>query len=175
MRVKIISENGYSTALRGLSLNRNQPIDNMMGLSIKLAPKDGGHNKFLESICVWIEITAPRYYYQQLDQYRIGKSSQSESTMNTIMKRQLTQNDFERPIYNRTLSRLNTLIKVKDFDQLKIELPEGFLQRRIISTNYKTLRNIISQRKNHRLSEWKTFCSEILNQIEHPEFFEDLK
>ena len=36
-------------------------------------------------------------------------------------------------------------------------------------TNYKALRNIIEQRKNHKLEQWHYFCNSILNQVEHPE------
>ena len=36
----------------------------------------------------------------------------------------------------------------------KALLPEGFLQRRTVATNYEQLRNIYHQRKNHRLPCW---------------------
>ena len=38
-------------------------------------------------------------------------------------------------------------------------LPEGFLQKRTIATNYEVLRNIYYQRvyHPHRLPEWKVF------------------
>jgi len=81
MRIQVLEESGLSHALLGLSLNKNQPLDNMLTLSDKLASKDGGHNKFLESIAVWLDITAPRYWWSQLDTYRAGVTKQSESTM----------------------------------------------------------------------------------------------
>jgi prephenate dehydrogenase len=71
---------------------------------------------------------------------------------------------------------LNDKIAYKDFDAVKNNLPEGFLQRRIIKTDVKTLKYIIEQRKNHRLKEWQQFCKEINEMIkwikEHelPEF-----
>jgi hypothetical protein len=85
------------------------------------------------------------------------------------MRRFLRQQDFSVPISESTLTRLNELIEIKHFQQLKAELPEGFLQRRIVCTNYKTLRNIISQRKTHKLLEWRLFISEVMEQVEHPE------
>jgi hypothetical protein len=42
-------------------------------------------------------------------------------------------------------------------------LPESFLQKRTINTNYQQLLNIYKQRKNHELPEWKPICEWIIN------------
>jgi hypothetical protein len=170
MKVVKLNEFGYEQALLGLTLSREQPIENMPALAKKLADKDGGHNKFLEFIHVCLDITAPRYWWQQMATYRVGNSWQSESTMYTIMKKPLDGSNFQYYMQPETFTRLNYLIENKYFDLLKNELPEGFLQRRLMDTNYKALRNIILQRRNHKLVEWKLFCSSVLDQLEHPEF-----
>lgn len=170
MLVTKLDEHGYSEALLGLSLSRGQSLDKMPVLAERLADKDGGHNKFLEFIHVWLDITAPRYWWQQMATYRVGNSWQSASTMYSIFNRPLLQSDFEYPINEATLAVLNSYISDKNFEVIKNELPEGYLQRRIMDTNYKALRNIILQRRYHKLSEWKYFCATVLSQIEHPEF-----
>jgi flagellar biosynthesis protein FliP len=104
-------------------------------------------------------MTAPRYFWQQFDTYRIGITKQSESTMHTIMKNKLTQDNFENEIDGVILDILNDSISQKDFMKVKTNLPESFLQRRIISTDLKTLIYIYKQRKNHRLKEWKDFAN----------------
>jgi len=166
----IIEEHGYESALLGLSLSRKRPVEDMVAVSERLCNKDGGHNKFLESIVVWLDITAARYFWSQFSTYRIGISCQSESTMYSLMDRELTNDDFEYPIPDNILKRLNFYISKKEFANLKNLLPEGFLQRRIVCVNYKCLRNIINQRHNHKLIEWQYFCGQIINQLEHPEF-----
>ena len=40
-------------------------------------------------------------------------------------------------------------------------LPESWLQTRTWTADYEVLRNIYHQRKNHKLSEWHTFCEEL--------------
>jgi len=172
LQVKVLEEHGYNTSLLGISLSRNQPIENMASVCAKLAHMQGGHNKSLEFISVWIDITAPRYWWQQMATYRIGSSWLSESTMYTITKRLLNQEDFESPITNEILYSLNRLIMNNNLEEVKNNLPEGFLQRRIMVTNYKALQNIINQRKNHRLPQWQIFCENVLNQVEHPEFLD---
>ena len=53
----------------------------------------------------------------------------------------------------------------------KMILPESFLQKRTVTTNYAELRNIYRQRKNHRLPEWKIY---FINWIKSLPFSEEL-
>ena len=170
MKIEIMHEAGYEQALVGLSLSYKQPVENMPDVAHRIHAKEDGHNKFLESMMVWLDITAARYWWQQFDTYRVGITKQSESTMHTILKRPLTQDDFEDEIDPATLAHLNELIEKREFVQVKRELPESFLQRRVVCTNYKTLRRIIRQRGTHRLAEWQTFCETMCSALAHAEF-----
>ena len=170
MEVKILNECGYNEALLGTSLSRDQSVENMVEVCNRLAQMDGGHNKFLEFLAVWIDIDAPRYWWQQMATYRIGSSWLSESTMYTLTKRPLVKTDFEKPILPSTLFSLNVMIEAGNLEQVKNELPEGFLQRRIMVTNYKALRNIYQQRKNHKLPEWRFFCETLAKDLNYPYF-----
>lgn len=141
-------------------------------VSRKLCHMQGGHNKFLETITLTLDVAAPRYWWQEFDTYRVGLSKQSESTMHTIMSRELEPSDFERGIRADILNALNFTRSIyaaeadeeekqKLFLDLKNDLPEGFLQRRIVVLNLKTLQNMYSQRKNHRLPEWHKFFESV--------------
>jgi hypothetical protein len=167
--VEVISENGYEGALEGLALNKNQSIEKMPDVAEKLSNKDGGHNKFLESIHVWIMMRLPRYMWQQLDTYRVGVTKQSQSTMHTIMKTTLSQDDFYMPIPQSYVNYLNELVEKEDLELLKNCLPEGFLQTRQVTVNYKSLRNIFIQRKHHKMKLWRKVVEEIKNQVLYPE------
>lgn len=166
MKIKILKEAGYEESLLGLGLSygittgddyvTDKTFSKLEGIAKSLATKDGGHNKFLESIQVWLDITAPRYLWSQFDTYRIGVTKQSESTMHTLLKYPITQKMFEHPVPH--LSFLEDLRLKMDLTMLKNCMPEGFLQRRIISTNYKVIRHIIQQRETHRLRQWKELC-----------------
>ena len=54
--------------------------------------------------------------------------------------------------------------------ELKKFVPESFLQRRVVVTNYKTLRNIYQQRLSHKLPEWQIFCKRIKESLAKPEW-----
>lgn len=182
MEAKVLHEAGYQYAIEGIGLSYNiYDFERLEGVARKLAPQDGGHNKFLESMQVWINIRGARYWWQEFDTYRVGTTKQSESTIHTITHRLMTLEDFEGAIYDTTLRELNGDIRIyqaaknKDqkkriFKSIKTNLPEGFLQRRIVNTNYKTLKNVYWQRKYHKLDDWKIFIAQVVEQLEYPEF-----
>lgn len=172
MEVKILKEAGYQEALLGLSLSYNAPAERMHKRAEKLAPLDGGHNKFLESIVVWLDITAPRYWWQQFDTYRAGVTKQSESTMHTWKRRAFSAEMFVEGVDPMILEKLECARKGGDFAYVKRNLPEGFLQRRVVCTNYKALRHVARQRRDHRLGEWADFIS-ALGRLQYSEFLND--
>jgi hypothetical protein len=174
MKITKLSEYGYNEAALGFSLSYNSTIDKAKELLPKFAFGLPGENKFLESIYLWLDVTAPRFWWQEADTYRLS-TKQSASTMHTLTKRKLTKEDFESYIPEEYLDDINIIAKninngIYTLEYLKNLLPEGFLQRRIWTMNYKCLQNIYNQRHNHRLPQWRYFCEEILKQIDHPEF-----
>lgn len=195
MQVDILSEAGYEQALYGLSLSfkdrhipkeewwTNEKFEAMKKRAGVLYKVDGGHNKFLESITVWIDLEASRGFWQEFDTYRVGTTKQSESSIHTIQLRPTNQDDYENgtcldiiKIFNKILAEETDNFSSKkrlsgrSLQRVKDNLPEGFLQRRVICLNYKTLKNIISQRKDHALLYWQIFVTAIMDGIEHPEF-----
>lgn len=185
MKIQVTNETGYNESLFALGLSYgitseltlqefcepdSKEFTKMVKVAKNLAPKDWGHNSFLEMMYVWVDIDAPRYFWSEMDRYRVGKTQFSESTMHTLSKRQLTQKDFERPIDFKSLEVINDLIASKaSVETLKEHLPEGFLQRRVVSMCYKTIRNILIQREGHRLPQWAKFREHILTQLKYPE------
>lgn len=169
--VNLLKESGFDEAMLGISLSFNAPVENMPARAEKLAMKGMGHSKFLESMMVWIDVRAPRYFWQEADTYRIS-SKQSQATMHTLTKKPLCQGDFAGGVPDQWIEDLNAKILAGDLFGAKRLLPESFLQRRIWCMSYKTLQNIVQQRKNHRLEEWREFCQEILKQVEHPSFLD---
>ncbi len=174
--IKIIvrHEAGYEPALYGMSLSHSLDMEyplteDKVARAKKLAPLQGGHNKFLESIMLWVDVDAPRYWWQQADTYRLS-TKQSESTMHTILRRKLEMSDFATPPPQSWLDDLNNMVEKGLLDEVKALLPEGFMQRRLWCMSYKTFQNMYFQRKNHKLKEWQDFLTSVLSQIDHPEF-----
>lgn len=191
MIIKILSEHGHAEALLGMSLSyydHLEPLNEWWNDEKKqrayrratsLAHKSGGHSKFLESIQVWLFIQASRDVWSEFDTYRVGISKQSSSTMHTLDKRFVVPEDFEKGTSTLMIDGFNRCLAEykdpkseyhKDITRLKKNLPEGWLQERIVNVNYKCLQNILAQRHNHRLHQWPDLCNQILGQIQHPEW-----
>jgi hypothetical protein len=190
MEVKVLEEHGYESALLGLSLSFYDHKEELstwwdedkklraVRRASALAFKGGGHNKFLESIQVWIYIKATRSFWSEFDTYRIGITKNSSSTMHTLDKRYVTKEDFEEGTSIHMVNLFNSMLDdykdtkskyYKDITRLKANLPEGWSQERQVCVNYMTLQNILRQRTGHRLHYWDTFKNTILAQVEHPE------
>ncbi len=143
-----------------------------------LAFKGGGHNKYLESIQVWLYVQAPRAWWSEMDTYRVGISKNSSSTMHTLAKRRVTSEDFAKGTLLDIIDNFNICLNdyhmeegpyYHDVTRLKMNLPESWLQERLISCNYMVLQNIIRQRKGHRLKQWDIFIDSLLSQLDHPD------
>lgn len=102
-----------------------------------LVKRGDEHAKVLRGMVVYAEINAPRYLWQEIDTYRIGKETlASESTMHSEV-RGLSDDE---------------LVKAKE------AITEGLMQKRIVMFSYQTLRRIYFQRRNHRLPQWRLIC-----------------
>lgn len=186
MNITVLGEAGLEWALYGMALSfKDRKLDpetwwpaqrdKAFKRAAILAHKQGGHNKFLESVVVWLDIEAPRAWWSEMDTYRVGTTKQSESTMHTLAKRPPEHSDFQEGTDDYQIQGFIVLweeIK-SDIHRLKMNLPEGFLQRRVICTNYKVLQNILWQRDGHRLKLWQQFEDAILAGVEHPEYLKE--
>jgi len=147
-------------------------------LSLKLQNAGPEHCKHLRMIVVWANIVASRYWWIEADTYRMGMEKISCSTMHKLMARPLTIDDFEHEngnelALNRIIEMINGRMKnyqelIKDSREEEAKkvwreiiqlLPQSYLQRRTVMMSYATLRNIVRQRQNHKLAEWKEFIS----------------
>ena len=157
-----------------------------MKLAQKLIESGPEHRKFLRQIFVSVDITAPLYFFKQLDTYKVGTVANSTSTMHKLTSKPITIDCFEIDDWNPELiyfSNFEGENRVKDLSDFIIEqleflrkkyletkdkkywkelvrwLPSGWLQTRTWTTNYETIRAICSkgQRRFHKLNEWSGF------------------
>lgn len=128
---------------------------------------------FMRMITVYLDVTAPLYWWKEFDTYKVGTVANSCSTMHKIHSKEFTLDDFsheqlnEKSLYmlNETVRYLNAVreafVETKDKEywwQMIQLLPSSYNQRRTVMLNYAVLRNIYHARKDHKLDEWHTFC-----------------
>lgn len=141
------------------------------------------HRKFMRMITVYVDITAPLYWYKEFDTYKIGTVCNSCSTMHKIHSKEFTWDDFSHEHLTHTdafhmdanedaLNALQVVINALNYNRKKyLEtkdktywwqmiqlLPSSYNQKRTVMLNYEVLASMYHQRKNHKLDEWRTFC-----------------
>lgn len=159
------------------------------GLMMKLRNCGTDHRKFMRMITVYMDITAPLYWWKEYDTYKVGTVANSCSTMHKIASKEFTFDDFsheklitsvcmeiqEQHIRISPMQALGTTIeclnsyrdlylKTKDkkyWWQMIQLLPSSYNQLRTVMLNYEVLANMYKSRKNHKLDEWRTFCEYI--------------
>ena len=140
----------------------------------RLVKAGSSHRKFMRAILLTVDITAPRYWWTQFDTYKVGVTAISESTMHRIMDNPITMSDFafshkarKGDIEQHIVSRLEKIRLTgqdctKDnsavFKRIVSILPQSYKQKRHVAMNYEAVRNIMAQRRGHKLKEWADFC-----------------
>lgn len=139
----------------------------------RLSRSGPSHAKFLRYITVQFDITAPRYWWAEMDTYKVGTVRNSCSTMHKVQAKEFTREDFScEHLSEESLKTLDILIstinsartrfnETKDKDewwQMIQLLPASLNQKATVQLNYQVLQGIYETRKNHRLDEWHDFC-----------------
>lgn len=162
--------------------------DNDNVLMTHLAEAGPEHRKYMRMMTVYARITAPLYFWKEFDTYKIGTTSNSCSTMLSLLRKGFTLDDFSTEhlidetdgwvedehghkwcssethmettvhLLNAYRHRYLTTRDKKYWWQIIQLLPSSYNQTRNISMNYEVLYNIYKQRNNHKLDEWHDFC-----------------
>ena len=143
-------------------------------LMMQLAAGGPVHAKYRRMIAVYVDITAPLYWWKEFDTYKVGTVANSCSTMHKIHDKEFTLEDFshENLMATWSLEALEDVIislnksrayflKTKEkghwWDMIQL-LPSSYNQKRTVMLNYEVLAGIHPMRKNHKLDEWRKFC-----------------
>ena len=151
----------------------------------KLANAGTSHAKYRRMINVYLDITAPLYWWKEYDTNKVGTVANSTSTMHRIHAKEFTLEDFSHEhldgqyvcakaekdgfsswdILYLTIKGLNwhreKFLETNDkkyWWQMIQLLPSTYNQKRTVMLNYEVLANIYKDRKNHKLDEWQDFC-----------------
>lgn len=153
--------------------------ENDHDLMMRLRNAGTDHRKFMRMLTVYVDITAPLYWWKEFDTYKVGTVANSCSTMHKIHDKEFTLDDFSYEHLMRSSLGVADSVEVlddvictmnyyramfletknKDYWWQMIQLlPSSYNQKRTVMLNYEVLANIYKSRKNHKLDEWKHFC-----------------
>lgn len=153
-----------------------------LDLMTRLRNAGTDHRKFMRMLTVYVDLTAPLYWWKEFDTYKVGTVANSCSTMHTIHTKEFTLDDFSHEhlidfidtdgVNYCWYSQLDYLIchlnaardkylETNDkhyWWQMIQLLPSSYNQKRTVMLNYEVLANIYKSRKDHRLDEWHDLC-----------------
>lgn len=202
IKIENVDVTGWEHAIRGMRnpMNSWAKSDTVFGLSedfytdmeigkndlslmTSLVKAGTDHRKFMRMIVVYLDITAPLYWWKEFDTYKVGTVANSCSTMHKIHDKEFTLDDFSHEHLNTAcLSHLQCTIDIlnetrnyfvngldtgeyaipkgdKDTWWQMIQLlPSSYNQKRTVILNYEVLVNMYHARKAHKLDEWREFC-----------------
>ena len=152
---------------------------NDLDLMTRLRNAGTDHRKFMRMITVYLDITAPFYWWKEFDTYKVGTVANSCSTMHKLTAKEFELGDFSHEhlivaslnSLKRTIEDLNACREAYLSDEIKDPewkkeiwwqmiqlLPTSYNQKRTVMLNYEVLANMYKSRRNHKLDEWHTLC-----------------
>ena len=163
-------------------------------LSLANSKAGSGHDQFMTGIIVQFDLTFSNKAWVEAERYKFLNFIFSQSTMHRITKFDLDQ-AYLPYVDNRIVEIMKE--KVKAYNELQAQMtsfknegkdvsemmntlnemyleilysnPAGFRLTAKMTTNYRALKTIYNQRKDHRLPEWRAFC-EWVKTLPHSEF-----
>ena len=143
--------------------------------TLACCPKGTGHDQFLTGIIVQFDLTLSIKAWTEAERYHFLDFVSSQSTMHRIAELDIDEqcNEYVTEATKQEVQRLKDIYNAdktpENYLNLLYNVPTGFRLTARMTTNYRQLKTIYAQRKNHRLPEWRKFCGWI-ELLPHSEF-----
>ena len=124
-----------------------------------------GHDQWETGIIVQFDLRYTVKAWTEAERYTFLDFISSQSTMHRIAKFNLDEQyiQYTDPrmieIMKELVAHYNETKDPEDYLRVLYSNPCGFQLIAGMTTNYRQLKTIYQQRKNHRLPEWREFCS----------------
>lgn len=154
------------------------------------SPIGSGHDNFLNGITVYFDLTFSNKAWVEAERYHFFDFVMSQSTMHKATSFNL-QEQCNRYVDQRVIdilkSKVNEYNRLKELEktegsskerklildelylQILYNIPSGFELTAGMVTNYRQLKTMYHQRRNHKLPDWQYFCDWI-ETLPHSEF-----
>lgn len=162
-----VAASGYPMSTKVMNLNNLKKAgekNHNRADRLAAVPIGSGHDQFLTSIIVQFDLTFPLKAWVELQRYHFIDFCSSMSTMHKITNMDVEKccNDY---VDNDIINILEKYIEHyinnptnENFYRMIYNIPSGFEYTARLTTNYRQLKTIYSQRRNHRLPDWHVFC-----------------
>lgn len=169
-KISNVNVYGYEESIRGAKFPMSVDVDSINteltnGIKkLAISESGQGHDQWLTGVIVQFDLTFSLKAWVEAQRYHFFDFVSSQSTMHRISKMDI------RSCCNKyvTEEAIKNVEKLRDayladsskenYLNLLYNIPSGFEYTARMTTNYRQLKTIYSQRRNHRLNDWQIFC-----------------
>lgn len=152
------------------------PLESAKGTiarSVKLgkAPLGSGHDNYLNGIVAQFDLTFTIKAWTEAERYHFFDFVSSQSTMHRLQKMEIAKSCIKY-VDSRVIDVVEELVKeynenpnLENRLKMLYSCPTGLKLTARMTTNYRQLKTIYHQRKNHTLPEWRRFCQQLVDEF----------
>ena len=185
MRVENVKVYGLEESIRRAKFPMSVDVDSLNHdvtqgiITLGKSSVGSGHDNFLNGIVVQFDLTFSNKAWVEAERYHFFDFVSSQSTMHRITQFKLKDqcNKYvDSRIIDIVQEKIDEYNRLKELDkeshsdsrtellkelylEILYNIPSGFELTAGMTTNYRQLKTIYHQRKNHRLPEWREFCA----------------
>lgn len=161
---------GLSQSIRGAKFPMSVDVDSLTGdltggiKALAQSPLGEGHDNWLNGVVVQFDLTCSNKMWVEMQRYHFIDFVSSQSTMHRAAKMNLDKcfNEYVTADVLKVCEALQERYRenpsIENYLTLLYNLPSGMELTARMTTNYRQLKTIYRQRREHRLPEWRKFC-----------------
>ena len=184
MKVENVAVYGLNESIRRAKFPMSVDVDSLNEeitpgiIALGKSACGSGHDQMLTGIIVQFDLTFSNKAFVEAERYHFFDFVSSQSTMHRITQFKL-KDQCNRYVDSRIIDivqkKIDEYNRLKELDkeshndsrtellkelylEILYNIPSGFELTAGMTTNYRQLKTIYHQRKNHRLPEWREFC-----------------
>lgn len=135
------------------------------------SPLGSGHDNYLNGCVAQFDLTFTVKAWTEAERYHFFDFVSSQSTMHRLQKMDVSESCIEY-VDGRVIDVVEELVRkynenptLENRLKMLYSCPTGLKLTARMTTNYRQLKTIYHQRKNHTLPEWRRFCQQLVDEF----------
>lgn len=135
------------------------------------SPLGSGHDNYLNGCVAQFDLTFTVKAWTEAERYHFFDFVSSQSTMHRLQKMDVSESCIEyvdgrvTDVVEELIRKYNENPTLENRLKMLYSCPTGLKLTARMTTNYRQLKTIYHQRKNHTLPEWRRFCQQLVDEF----------
>ena len=135
------------------------------------SPLGSGHDNYLNGCVAQFDLTFTVKAWTEAERYHFFDFVSSQSTMHRLQKMDVSESCIEyvdgrvTDVVEELVRKYNENPTLENRLKMLYSCPTGLKLTARMTTNYRQLKTIYHQRKNHTLPEWRKFCQQLVDEF----------